>query len=420
MLTLRVLLSLAASTAVLVAAPLFGQVAGTSRAAPDSTLPSVDPSSPVGQQLAWVVGALNDGGQTLTEADVAEHFAPSFLAGIPPEAVIALTQHVAAAFGPFVLEGATRPPTATQANALLATGGGTPLVLPIAVEASSPHRITGLNFAPAPSLATEALGPGAQEARLDGLFVVDGRWFYLSCAGVGSPTVVLESGLNDPAAPWVAVQQAVATFTRVCSYDRANAVGGASDAAPLPRTAADAVADLHTLLFVAQMPGPYVLVGHSFGGIFARLYASTYPEEVAGLVLVDPSHEEQDTRLEALVPPDLWRAYQMSGVLNPEGIDMAASFTQMRTTRARMPLRPMPLIVVTGGDRNAPSVLPAFTPPGWPTEQVDRLWYELHADLAHLVPEGRQVVAEQSGHYVHQSEPEVVVEAIRQVVAAAR
>jgi pimeloyl-ACP methyl ester carboxylesterase len=233
--------------------------------------------------------------------------------------------------------------------------------------------------------------------------------------------VVLESGLNDPAAPWFAVERAVGAFTRVCSYDRANALGGASDPAPTPRTAGGAVADLHALLAVANVPGPYVLVGHSFGGIVSRLYAATHADEVAGLVLVDPSHEDQDARLQALVGPELWEAYQMGGgMFNPEGIDMAASFAQVRAARATAPLQPIPLVVVTAGDRDAPAVLPSFAPPGWPVEAVDRLWRELQADLARLVPNGQHVIAQQSGHYVHQTEPTVVVEAIRQVVTSVR
>ena len=229
---------------------------------------------------------------------------------------------------------------------------------------------------------------------------------------------MLESGHNDSAAPWFAVESAVAAFARVCSYDRANAVAGASDPAPTPRTAAEAVADLHALLAAADVPGPYVLVGHSLGGLFVRLYAATYPDEVAGLVLVDASHEEQNARLEALVGPELWAAYQQTLAQFPnfEGIDIDASFAQVRAARAAAPLRPMPLVVLTAGQPADPSLFP----PGWPVEAEAALWRELQADLAGLAPNGRHVVAERSGHYVHQTQPELVVEAIRQVVEAVR
>jgi pimeloyl-ACP methyl ester carboxylesterase len=261
--------------------------------------------------------------------------------------------------------------------------------------------------------------PNAGPERLAGLFDVGGgRRLYLSCVGSGGPTVVLESGLGDVAAPWFAVESAVAGVTRVCSYDRANTAGGAGDPAPTPRTGADAVADLHAVLTAAGVPGPYVLVGHSIGGLFVRHYAHAYPDEVAGLVLVDSSHEEQDARTEALVGPELWAAYQQAIAqgTNPEGIDLAASFAQVRAARAAAPLPAVPLVVLTAGQPANPALLP----PGWPVEADAALWRELQADLAGLAPNGRHVIAERSGHYVHQAEPELVVAAIEAVVTAVR
>jgi pimeloyl-ACP methyl ester carboxylesterase len=152
------------------------------------------------------------------------------------------------------------------------------------------------------------------------------------------------------------------------------------------------------------------------------LYASIYPDEVVGLVLVDASHEEQDARLEAMVAPELWQAYQevAQQTLNFEGIDIAASFAQVREARVAAPLRPMPLVVVTPGAAEDPSLIPTFFPPGWPVELMPQLHRDLQSDLVGLVPDSRQVIAEQSGHYVHQSEPGLVVEAIRDVVDAVR
>ena len=378
------------------------------------------PDTPVGVQLAWVIGVLNAGPDAIAAEDLAAHFTPAFFALFPPEQLVGAVQPLTA-LGPFTLQGFTRPPLATQAVALLAAADGTPFVLPLAVESAPPHRITNLNFAPVPpppGVALRPYAPGAEPDRFDGYVAVGGRRLYLSCQGSGSPTVVLESGLGDPAAPWFAVERAVAGFTRVCSYDRANAVAGASDPAPTPRTGHDVASDVHALLQAAGVPGPYVLVGHSIGGHYVRLVAAAHLAEVAGLVLVDASHEEQDARLEALVPPALWAAFRamLAQFPNPEGIDLDATAAQVRAARTGAPLPPMPLVVLTAGQPQDPSTFP----PGWPVEAAARLSRELQADLTGLVPGGRQVIAQQSGHYIHQSEPGLVVDAIRDVVAAVR
>jgi len=133
------------------------------------------------------------------------------------------------------------------------------------------------------------------------LEVAPGRRMNLYCAGTGSPTVVFDSGLSDWSATWALIQPAVATRTRACSYDRAGM--GYSDAAARPPTPANTVQDLHALLAAAKIDGPLLLVGHSLGGFNMKLYAATHPEQVAGLVLVDPSEERLWPRVgQALAP----------------------------------------------------------------------------------------------------------------------
>ena len=124
---------------------------------------------------------------------------------------------------------------------------------------------------------------------------VGGHRLHLHCSGQGSPTVVLDTGLGMPSASWVLVQPVVAQWTRVCAYDRAGY--GFSDLGPTPRTSQRIVEELHALLDRAGEPAPYVLAGHSFGGFTIRLFASRYPSQVAGLVLIDASHEDFATRL---------------------------------------------------------------------------------------------------------------------------
>ena len=118
---------------------------------------------------------------------------------------------------------------------------------------------------------------------------------HINCLGEGGPTVILEAANFGMSAHWVRVQQQLAKTTRVCAYDRAGL--GWSEAGPEPRDARQISSELHTLLNgAADTEGPYVLVGHSYGGLYARMYAARYPDQVAGVVLVDSSHPEQFTR----------------------------------------------------------------------------------------------------------------------------
>jgi pimeloyl-ACP methyl ester carboxylesterase len=118
---------------------------------------------------------------------------------------------------------------------------------------------------------------------------VGGYSLHINCVGQGSPTVVLDAGSGGMSAQWVRVQQEVSGTTRVCAYDRAGM--GWSEMGPEPRDAKQITGELHTLLKGAGIEGPYVLVGHSFGGLYMQTYAARYPDEVAGVALVDSSTE---------------------------------------------------------------------------------------------------------------------------------
>ncbi len=123
---------------------------------------------------------------------------------------------------------------------------------------------------------------------------VNAHLMHIDCAGQGSPTVVLEAANLGMSANWVRVHQRLAQTTRVCAYDRAGM--GWSEGGPEPRDAKRISGELYTLLANAGIEGPYVLVGHSYGGLYARMYAARYPSQVAGVALVDSSHPEQFTR----------------------------------------------------------------------------------------------------------------------------
>jgi pimeloyl-ACP methyl ester carboxylesterase len=263
-----------------------------------------------------------------------------------------------------------------------------------------------------------------------------GRSVYLECHGSGSPTVILEAGLRSrsdfwserepetPAGP--TVLPGVASFTRVCTYDRPGTTLGATEFSrsspmPMPRTAADTVAELHRLLRAAKVPGPYVLVGHSTGGLIIRLFAATYPRQVSGMVLVDALSEFLQGPLDGaqITAYDKLNNGPLEGVDYPdlEQIFFRPSFAEMRAAAARHPLGDIPLSVIS---RGRPNPLPPGLPAGLTTTLVERAWRASQDKLAELTPDARHRIARRSGHYIMFTQPELIIEETRRVVTAAR
>ena len=161
------------------------------------------------------------------------------------------------------------------------------------------------------------------------------------------------------------------------------------------------------------MPGPYVLVGHSLGGLLSRLYAGTYPAQVAGFVSVDAAHEIFYEAFEALLTPD---QYQVPGL----EIDVVATATAMRLARVQQPLRPMPMIVLEHS-RNAKRFPNPFSfPTTYPLAALERAFQAAQDDLTELVPGARHRIAQRSGHNIHVEQPALVNLSIRQVVSDVR
>lgn len=271
-----------------------------------------------------------------------------------------------------------------------------------------------------------------------------GRRMYLECRGQGGPTVILVSGYGNHGGTWSIesdevpqpqVLPAVARLTRVCAYDRPGTVGfdlddpadrSRSDPVPQPTTAAAAVADLHALLHAAAVPGPYVLVGHSLGGLYTRLYAATYPDEVAGMVLVDAMSE----RFRAVLTAEEWAASleifqspamlpQLAAYRDYERINFDAVFDEMLRATAARPLRPMPLVVLSAGIVPDVTELGLPLPPRFP-ETFTAAARANQSFQARLLPNARQAIVAESGHYIHVEQPQVVIDAVRQVVTAVR
>lgn len=289
---------------------------------------------------------------------------------------------------------------------------------------------------------------------------------HIFCTGACSPTVVMDSGFPGSSLSWTFVQPEVAKFTRACSYDRAGL--GWSEAGPMPRTIRQIVEELHALLLNARVDGPYVLVGHSFGTFTARLYASKYPEEVAGMVLVDPVHASDWLQMTEAGKRKLTgpvRLARYGALLTRLGVarlisvlvglgasELARSSVSLMTggslaeaermiaPLAKLPSELRPIVaafwtqpkffdaIVSQAEslpRSAAQVAAAGDYSNIPlmvlsaSSSSPSQWKE-HEALAHLSSQGKHIVASKSGHWIQLDEPALVVESIREVVESVR
>jgi pimeloyl-ACP methyl ester carboxylesterase len=281
---------------------------------------------------------------------------------------------------------------------------------------------------------------------------VGGFKMHIHCMGEGSPTVILEAGLDDFSIFWSQVQSEIAKVTRICSYDRAGL--GWSEPSPKSRTNRTMVEELHLLLDNANMDGPYVLVGHSFGGALMQLYAHNYPNDVAGVVLVDAAPDELFVRIplwrnaiagkvglyRTLVPlssfgllvftpgnipnrgmPDdvlaQYRAiavstdYFRTGVAENEVFE--SNLAEVRN--ADISLGDMPLIVISRGYWDP---MPGFSETE--NQQAWQTWQEMQSELLLLSANSRQIVATKSEHNIHLQQPELVIDAIEELLGKTR
>jgi pimeloyl-ACP methyl ester carboxylesterase len=287
--------------------------------------------------------------------------------------------------------------------------------------------------------AVAATGDTGRHPAPGQLVDVGGYRLHIHCVGAGSPTVVLDAGLGGTSLDWSLVQTDIGHTTRVCAYDRAGM--GWSDPGPQPRTPAQIAGELHTLLANADIAGPYVLVGHSLGGKNARMFVLQYPEQVAGMVLVDARSEYVDMHT---APADA-QAFQQLLVAQGDQYRIARRFGLARLIGASLlsppATREAMVLFATGqpdidtttaeGRERAAADVQLQAAPSLGDRPLIVLaseqsmanlpfWLEAQRQQAALSTNGSLVVVPGSGHSIHWDQPAVVIEAVRQVVTQAR
>ncbi len=266
---------------------------------------------------------------------------------------------------------------------------------------------------------------------VDEMVDIGGRSQHIYCMGEGNPRVVIDVGFGDSYTNWRAIQEQMAQDTRVCAYERAGY--GHSDPGPEPRHSQQVAGELKMLLENAGIEGPYVLVGHSLGGLNVQVFADLYPDLVAGAVLLDPAPlgfitgerfpelyqmaEQETAGLLAVAenargatdPEEKARASYYQTLASEHAMMMADSAKQVTAIES---FGDMPLIVLASGKSN-----PAF---GVSAEDFQRFWNEQSQALAAKSAKGAYILAEESGHNLYSDAPDLVLDAVRQVVQEAR
>lgn len=278
---------------------------------------------------------------------------------------------------------------------------------------------------------------------------VGGYRMHLYCIGQGSPTVVLEAGLGDTWLTWYKVQPMIARVTRACSYDRSGM--GWSDPSPYPRTSKVFAEELHRLLHYARIPRPFVLVGHSLGGMTVRMYTSLYRDDVSAVVLLDSAYPDQDERLPVEVEQSnarflrdqtfkedtmffgLPRLMGWCGDGSPEvrsalrAVDCRvgpwkehlAEYNSRRDSsdqvRSAGTFGNIPLVVLSA-DPDKFYVGPGLSPNV--SKRMNEAWDAMQADLVNLSINGHRIIAKGSGHMIQWERPELVAEVVRKLIVS--
>ena len=289
--------------------------------------------------------------------------------------------------------------------------------------------LLGLALSPVFAHADETFEPPGK------LYPVFDTTLHILCMGTGSPTIVLEAGLGGNYLDWTLTQPLIAQHHQICAYDRAGA--GFSLPTARSRTAANITDDLHALVGAAQLPTPFILVGHSFGGMMALHYAKRFPSDVAGLVLLDPMHPDQFERFSKAgvdVPTEpnliLGRTASFAATYAlPEALHARAMALAGSDTARIFMVKEMRWMVLDAAEVKAagyphlPSLILLHGNHEWdgsyPDGRMEKSWLDMHTELAHAVGAPAPLAINQSGHQIALDAPEAVASAIENLAAEA-
>jgi pimeloyl-ACP methyl ester carboxylesterase len=282
------------------------------------------------------------------------------------------------------------------------TAGLAALALSVAAAACGGSTATAVDAAPAASATVTAIE--RPSALVDQLVSIDDGDLHLRCVGSGTTTVLLLAGWGAGGEGWGAIEPELSEQARVCSYSRFGT--GTSDSPPSTQTFATQADDLHALLSEAGEPGPYVVLGHSFGGAEAVTFASRYPDEVSGLLLLDTSPATWPATVCSVAAYAPACAVMHDPALDPERLDV---FTAFDEAAAITSLGALPMTVVTAH----------YTDPGLAPDELarlDALWAEGAQRWATLSSSSTIVSVEDTGHQIQVDQPDVVIEQLLQLL----
>ncbi|WP_174733195.1 alpha/beta fold hydrolase [Mesobacillus harenae] len=215
----------------------------------------------------------------------------------------------------------------------------------------------------------------------------------------GKPTIVMDAGYGDYSKAWDSVISEISKMSNVLIYDRAGL--GKSGSSSSPRTSREMIRELNQLINATQIKPPYILVGHSYGGVNARLYATEYPSEVCGLILVDSTPEDYRERFLPTMPEEFHQAYNKQFVYEGNFDEFMESLKQVKESRRNLNI---PLLVIAAGKKDHYS------------KESQELWNEMQRELLQISSNSEFIIAENSAHYIQNDEPEVIVNAIKRLI----